>query len=242
MSYSLFISDLHLCDERPGAVERFLEFLSHKALEAKNLYILGDLFDAWVGDDDDSKTAAAVIAGIRRLSDKGTHVFVMHGNRDFLIGEQFCQNSKATLLADPTVIEIAHNRILLTHGDQLCTLDTAYQKSREIRSNSQWLGQLLERSLEERKVIAAEYRKMSGETKSLLADDIMDVTPDEVDRWFAKYNVDMMIHGHTHRPATHQHEINGRQKTRIVLPEWQDHPGNYGHGISIDDQLNTQII
>lgn len=222
MPHSLFISDLHLCDDRPGTLALFLNFLSSTAVEAENLYILGDLFDAWVGDDDDSKTASAVIKGLKKLAASGTAIYLMHGNRDFLIGDGFCQQSQATLLSDPAIINIAGKKVLLTHGDQLCTKDTTYQTARRMRLDPDWLEQFLQKSLTERKNIAIEYRKQSGEAKSLLAADIMDVTDTEVIHWFEQYDADMMIHGHTHRPATHEHNINGVIKKRIVLPDWHE--------------------
>lgn len=222
MPGSLFISDLHLCDERPKTLELFLKFLSSTAVQADKLYILGDLFDAWVGDDDDSKTASAVTEGLKKLSLSGTAVYIMHGNRDFLIGKEFCRQSQASLLSDPAIIDIAANKILLTHGDQLCTKDTTYQKARQMRLDPKWLEQFLQKDLQARKTIAAEYRKQSGEAKSLLAADIMDVTDAEVIQWFKQYDADMMIHGHTHRPATHEHNINGMIKKRIVLSDWHE--------------------
>ncbi len=239
MSQYQFISDLHLCDARPATVELFLKYLQTTAIEADRLYILGDLFDAWVGDDDDSKTAALVCNGLKQTSETGTNIYIMHGNRDFLIGKDFCQSCGATLLDDPTIIDINGQSVLLTHGDQLCTRDVTYQEGRKMRLQPEWLAQFLKKPLEERKAIAAEYRKQSGEAKSLLADDIMDVTPAEVIRWFESYQADMMIHGHTHRPATHHHLVQGSQKPRIVLPEWHE---NKAAAILVDDSLNiTQM-
>ena len=239
MSLYLFISDLHLCDSRPATVDLFLRFLRNEAAKAKNLYILGDLFDAWVGDDDDSQTAKQVIKGIKQLTERGTDVFIMHGNRDFLIGEDFCRACHASLLADPTVIEVGSQPVLLTHGDQLCTRDVAYQQARLMRTQQQWLDQFAQKSLSERKAIAAEYRKKSGENKSLLADDIMDVTPGEVENWFKKYQSVMMIHGHTHRPAVHQHLINGTSKPRIVLSDWHE---KHATAIAVDEKLNLEQL
>ena len=239
MSKYQFISDLHLCDARPATVEFFLKYLHTTALEAERLYILGDLFDAWVGDDDDSQTAALVCNGLKETSEAGTSVYIMHGNRDFLIGKDFCQSCGATLMDDPTTIDVNGQTVLLTHGDQLCIDDIAYQQARKMRLQPGWLEQFLEKPLEERKAIAAEYRKQSGEAKSLLADDIMDVTLEEVTHWFESYQADMMIHGHTHRPATHRHLVQDTEKTRIVLSEWHE---NQAVAIVVDDSLNiTQL-
>jgi UDP-2,3-diacylglucosamine hydrolase len=146
----------------------------------------------------------------------------MHGNRDFLLGEDFSINSQASLLPDPCTIQIGEQKILLTHGDQLCTRDIEYQKARHMRSQSSWLESFKTRPLAERKTIAEMYRQQSGEAKSILAEDIMDVTDSAVDHWFDYYNVNMMIHGHTHRPATHIHQVHGRECKRIVLPEWHE--------------------
>lgn len=239
MSHSLFISDLHLSDDRPDTLALFLNFLDQHASQARHLYILGDLFDAWVGDDDDSRIAAEVCEGIRKLTHRGTEVLIMHGNRDFLIGERFCQACRAKLLNDPTVITIADKRLLLTHGDQLCTHDIAYQKARKMRMQPDWLQQFLQKSLAERKAIAAEYRIQSGEAKSTLSEEIMDVTAAEVDNWFIQYNADIMIHGHTHRPAKHEHKVNNQLKTRVVLAEWHEHSAT---AISINEHLGISQI
>jgi UDP-2,3-diacylglucosamine hydrolase len=239
MSHSVFISDLHLSDARPATLELFIRFLQIQAPAAESLYILGDLFDAWVGDDDDSMTAEKVRKAIRQLADSGTPVFIMQGNRDFLIGKDFCRACNATLLDDPTLISIGAEKVLLTHGDQLCTRDVNYQKARKMRMQPDWLEHFLHKSLAERKSIAAEYRKLSGEAKSLLAEDIMDVTPSEVDAWFMQYGTAIMIHGHTHRPAIHHHRIEQVTKTRIVLGEWHQHEAS---AIAIDGELNIQEI
>ena len=239
MPHSLFISDLHLCDERANTLQLFLGFLEQQAVEAEKLYILGDLFDVWVGDDDDSQTAVMVASALKHLSSRGTKIYIMHGNRDFLIGDRFCKSSHATLLNDPNVIEITGKRLLLTHGDQLCTRDIAYQKARQMLSSQQWQDDFLHKPLNERKAIAADYRKQSTEATSKLSDDIMDVTVSEVEKWFSTYRADIMIHGHTHQPATHRHDINGAPRTRIVLSEWHD---DMASALSISDNLEIDHI
>jgi UDP-2,3-diacylglucosamine hydrolase len=221
MHSSLFISDLHLADERPATVNLFLQFLVEYAPASDRLYILGDLFDAWVGDDDDSETAARVTRALAVASGE-TDIYVMHGNRDFLLGEDFSINSKVTLLSDPCVIQIGEQNVLLTHGDQLCTQDIEYQKARQMRSQPQWLEDFKKKSLQQRKTIAKMYREKSGEAKSMLPEDIMDVTWSAAEQWFDFYNVDLMIHGHTHRPDTHIHFVHGKECKRIVLPEWHE--------------------
>lgn len=222
MHSSLFISDLHLCDESPDTVKLFLQFLVEFAPASDRLYILGDFFDAWVGDDDDSETASRVVKALAAASGE-TDIYIMHGNRDFLLGEDFSINSKVTLIPDPSIIQIGEHKILLTHGDQLCTQDIEYQKVRQMRTQVEWLEDFKSKPLEERKVIARKYREQSGEIKSMLPEDIMDVTESAVEQWFDYYNVDLMIHGHTHRPDTHIHHVHGKECKRIVLPEWHKH-------------------
>lgn len=239
MPQRLFISDLHLSDERSEALSLFLKFLNEQASQATELYILGDFFDAWVGDDDDSQTAQSVSMALKQLSDTGVKVFIMHGNRDFLIGPTFCKKAGAELLDDPSSIFISNQTVLLTHGDQLCTQDIAYQKARKMRTEPAWLNDFLSRPLAERKQIAAHYRAQSGEAKSLLAEDIMDVSENEVIRWFTEYDCLYIIHGHTHRPARHQHDINGSTACRIVLDQWHS---DQGMALSIDDDLNISDI
>ena len=221
MHSSLFISDLHLSDERPATVNLFLQFLVEYTPASDRLYILGDLFHAWVGDDDDSETAARVTRALSAASGD-TDIYIMHGNRDFLLGEDFSINSKVTLLPDPCVIQIGEQNVLLTHGDQLCTQDIEYQKVRQMRTQPEWLEDFKNKPLEERKAIAKMYREQSGEVTSLLAEDIMDVTHSAVEQWFDYYNVNLMIHGHTHRPDTHIHHVNGKECKRIVLPDWHE--------------------
>ena len=233
MNSSLFISDLHLSEERPDTLKLFLNFLKNQAPAADRLYILGDLFDAWVGDDDDTRLSRQVIEAIQELA-HDCDVFIMHGNRDFLIGEEFSLKSRATLLPDPSIILLGDTPVLITHGDQLCTLDEDYQKARKMRSDPQWITEFLAKPLDERKQIAEMYRQQSGEAKSLLADDIMDVTEAEVVGWFEKFDVVLMIHGHTHRPATHEYDIDGKECKRIVLPEWHE---NKALALAIDEDL-----
>ena len=238
MHSSLFISDLHLSEERPATLQLFLKFLKHQAPTADRLYILGDLFDAWVGDDDDSKVANQVIEALQALSHE-CDVFIMHGNRDFLIGEEFSLKSRATLLPDPSIILIGNTPVLITHGDLLCTLDENYQKARQMRSEPEWIADFLSKPLAERKQIAEIYRQQSGEAKSMLAEDIMDVTEAEVVDWFEKFNVCLMIHGHTHRPATHEYDLDGKECKRIVLPEWHEHKAL---ALAIDESLELEGI
>ncbi|MGD2119409.1 MAG: UDP-2,3-diacylglucosamine diphosphatase [Chromatiales bacterium] len=239
MTESLFISDLHLCDSRPAALTLFEKFIRGRARQAGNLFILGDLFDAWVGDDDDSQTATRVQQALRQLSENGTAVHIMHGNRDFLIGERFCQQSGASLLPDPFVLQEMPQPILLTHGDLLCTDDVNYQQARRMRTDPAWIEDFLARPLTERKLLAEQYRQQSGEAKSLLAVDIMDANEVTVLDFFRLYQVSFMIHGHTHRPATHEHRLGGKTAIRIVLAEWHD---DLGMALSIDERMQPETL
>ncbi len=217
----LFISDLHLSNDNPRTVELFLQFLAGRAHQAERLYILGDLFDAWIGDDDDASLNTRIITALRDLSDSGVKLFLQHGNRDFLLGRRFLRSSGCRLLKDPHREDLFGTPTLLMHGDLLCTDDVPYQKFRRKVRNPlvQWL--FLRRSLKKRRAQAAEYRRASGEAKSEKTADIMDVNQDTVREYMIEHKVDRLIHGHTHRPACHDLSIDGRQAQRWVLAEWR---------------------
>ncbi|MEM1154815.1 MAG: UDP-2,3-diacylglucosamine diphosphatase [Pseudomonadota bacterium] len=217
MSSVCFISDLHLDDKRPAATRAFQTFLSEHQ-HSKSLYILGDLFEVWLGDDDDSPLATTVSQSLRAFSDAGCAVFIMPGNRDFLLGERFCEAAGASLLADPTLISLFNVPTLLMHGDSLCTADVDYQRFRQITRDPQWQAELLEKPLTDRRAIAAELRAASREANSLKSEDIMDVTPQEVEKMMRSHAVAQLIHGHTHRPKRHLMA----QGVRWVLGAW-DH-------------------
>lgn len=221
----LFISDLHLSAQRPRLVELFISFTRQRAAAAAALYILGDLFDAWIGDDQHDPASRAVRKALSALSGDGTAVAVQHGNRDFLLGEAFCGDSGATLLADEHVVELFGHRTLLMHGDTLCTDDTAYQQARRQLRDPAFIADFLARSVEERLAIASEYRKLSGEATSQLAADIMDVNQQAVVAAMQRHDVRRLIHGHTHRQAIHRFDIDGRQCERIVLGDWNESGG-----------------
>ncbi|MDM3871111.1 UDP-2,3-diacylglucosamine diphosphatase [Porticoccus sp. W117] len=216
---TLFISDLHLAPERPEITQAFYDFLNGEAREAKELYILGDLFEAWVGDDDPSEFLADIKRQLRSLSDSGTHIYFLHGNRDFMVGKRFAKATGCTLLPEHHVIDLYGERVLLLHGDTLCTDDLAYQKFRRKVRNplGTWLlGRL---PLKKRLQIAADWRNKSMNANSNKSSNIMDVNGDEVERFFNQFGVKTMIHGHTHRPARHHHD--GGE--RIVLGDWHHH-------------------
>ncbi|GBO90053.1 MULTISPECIES: UDP-2,3-diacylglucosamine diphosphatase [Marinobacter] len=217
---TLFISDLHLEESRPDITEAFLGFLDGTASGVDQLYILGDFFEAWIGDDERTPLQEQIAAALRKLRDSGTDIFLMHGNRDFLIGEDFCKRAGATLLDDPTVIDLHGTPTLLMHGDSLCTADVEYQKFRANMRNPQWQQMILQRPLEDRQQMARQLREISMAKNQGKEEFIMDVTPEEVVKDMEAHGVQRMIHGHTHRPAVHELIANGLPAKRIVLGDW----------------------
>tara|TARA_Y100001001_G_scaffold155859_1_gene172090 strand:+ start:383 stop:1108 length:726 start_codon:yes stop_codon:yes gene_type:complete len=217
---TLFISDLHLEESRPDITEAFLGFLDGTASGVDQLYILGDFFEAWIGDDERTPLQEQIAAALRKLRDSGTDIFLMHGNRDFLIGEDFCERAGATLLDDPTVIDLHGTPTLLMHGDSLCTADVEYQKFRANMRNPQWQQMILQRPLEDRQQMARQLREISMAKNQGKEEFIMDVTPEEVIKDMEAHGVQHMIHGHTHRPAVHELIANGLPAKRIVLGDW----------------------
>jgi len=217
---TLFISDLHLSAARPDITRRFLAFVQNRVLGAERLYILGDLFDAYIGDDDDSSPNREVKAALRRLSESGTAIFFQHGNRDFLVRERFCQQTGATLLGDYAVADLYDEPVLITHGDLLCTDDVLYQAARTRVRAEAWTRHALSRPLLVRQLYARWYRFKSGLDKRKKTLEIMDANPEAVIAAMRLYGVTKLIHGHTHRPAVHELTIDGRPAQRFVLSEW----------------------
>ncbi|WP_136255771.1 UDP-2,3-diacylglucosamine diphosphatase [Onishia niordana] len=232
---TLLISDLHLHPGAPEVTDGFVTYLEHTASKADALYILGDFFEAWVGDDildlpeaEPSGNAALVnrvVEALRTLSSAGTAIYLMHGNRDFLIGKRFADACGATLLDDPTRLNSADEPVLLMHGDSLCTRDDAYMAFRAKARDPQWQAQILAMSIPERLALAKQIREQSGDANSNKAEDIMDVTPDEVIKEMTAHGVTTLIHGHTHRPAVHQVTLDDQPAARIVLGDWQPDQG-----------------
>ena len=220
---TLFISDLHLEETRPDITDAFLAFLKTRAMGVEQLYILGDFFEAWIGDDERTPLQEQVARALKAVNDSGTRIFLMHGNRDFLIGEDFCQRAGATLLDDPTVIDLYGTPALLMHGDSLCTADVEYQKFRANMRNPQMQKMMLARPLKDRQQMARQLRELSMAKNQGKTEAIMDVTPEEVIRELEDHGVQLMIHGHTHRPAIHQLVANGQEAQRIVLGDWDHH-------------------
>ena len=222
---TLFISDLHLDGERPDITAQFLEFLDHEARQAAGLYILGDLFEAWIGDDDPDPDKQRVIAALKSLTSGGVPVYFIHGNRDFLIGRRFAKETGVKLLPDGTMIELYGKRVLLMHGDTLCIDDPDYQRLRRIVRNP--LVQFVLRclSLGQRQKLAAKMR--AGSKKHIESMDrsqpqIMDVNQGAVCRTFEQEHADVIVHGHTHRPAIHDVPVGGHVAQRIVLGDWYE--------------------
>jgi UDP-2,3-diacylglucosamine hydrolase len=219
---TLFISDLHLDDSRPRIVELFESFLADEARDADALYILGDLFEAWIGDDDDSELPARVASALKSLGDSGVPVYFIAGNRDFLLGENYARRAGMTLLEDGTIVDLYGTPALLMHGDTLCTDDAAYLAFREQVRDPAWQRQFLARPLPERRAFAHQARDASREHTSQAAMAIMDVNQRAVENTLRGANVARMIHGHTHRPAIHDFELDGAQAQRIVLGDWYE--------------------
>lgn len=227
--HSLFISDLHLSPELPQAVALFRQFLEGPASRAEALYILGDFFEAWVGDDDLALPFhAGIAADLKRLAGRGVRLYLMHGNRDFLIGQDFCRASGATLLADPTLIDLYATPTLLAHGDRFCTDDAAYQAFRRQVREPAWQAEFLAKPLTERREMARQLRAQSEREKAAKEMAIMDVNPEAVTAALREHGYPRLIHGHTHRPAWHSHEVDGRHCERWVLPDWYE-GGGYLH-------------
>lgn len=217
---SLFVSDLHLAAERPETSALFVRFLEGRARQADALYVLGDLFEVWLGDDMILPDYQAAIRAMKALSDSGVALYLMHGNRDFFMGERLTQLCGATLLDDPTVIELDGIPSLLLHGDTLCTDDLEYIKFRAMVRNPQWQNEVLAKSPEQRLALAKQFRDISKTETGNKNEDIMDVNQAEVERMFSEHRVERLIHGHTHRPAIHDFELNGQPVQRMVLGDW----------------------
>ena len=219
---TLFISDLHIDASRPPIVRQFLSFLELEAARAEALYILGDLFESWIGDDAADSAQTAAIAGIRALTSSGVPCFVMHGNRDFLLSERFCRDSGAEILSDPLIVTLYGERILVMHGDALCTDDRAYQRLRATVRDPDWQDRFLNLSVKARRALAGAARAGSQAHTAAVEYAITDVNADSVAQALRGSGLTTLLHGHTHRPAIHAIRVDGRACTRIVLGDWYD--------------------
>ena len=219
----LFLSDLHLTPERAAATAAFHAFCEGPARDAATVYILGDLFDSWIGDDQlDDPFASGIAAAIRGVTQSGVPVYVAHGNRDFMLGPRFAATTGASMLPERQLIDIEGTPTLLSHGDELCTGDVAYQRYRARMRDPIVQRRLLRLPLFVRRLMARWLRRKSRDATSLKPESIMDVDQDAVAAAFRDFSVTRLIHGHTHRPATHAVEIDGRACERIVLADWHD--------------------
>ncbi|MGE7959584.1 UDP-2,3-diacylglucosamine diphosphatase [Pseudomonas sp. NPDC089530] len=228
----LLISDLHLEEERPDITRAFLDLLGGRARSAQALYILGDFFEVWIGDDAMTPYQLSICQALRELSDSGTQVFLMHGNRDFMLGKAFCKAAGATLLQDPSVVDFYGEPVLLMHGDSLCTRDEAYMRLRRYLRNPLSLWILRHLPLRTRRKLARKLRNESRAQTRMKANDIVDVTPDEVPRIMQAFKVRTLVHGHTHRPAIHKLQIGEQAAKRIVLGDWD----RQGWALQVDEQ------
>lgn len=220
----LFISDLHLDPARPDSINDFTNFCEHTARDADRLYILGDLFEAWIGDDDDNPGLAPILHALTSVTRSGTQCFFQHGNRDFLVGKTFAHDTGVQLLGDFERIDLFGDTVLITHGDLLCTDDHRYLELRSQLRNPAWQDEFLGKPLPERRRIAAELRAMSQTEMSGKSEDIMDVNQDTVTDTMRRHQTRLLVHGHTHRPAVHHFDLDGKTASRIVLSDW------YGEG------------
>ena len=222
MKKTFFISDLHLDDARPNITAEFIRFLEIDARNAKALYILGDLFESWIGDDDDSTLATKVANALTALRKTGVPIFFMHGNRDFLLGKDYAERAGMMLLQDPTVIDLDGEPTLLMHGDTMCIDDVDYQKFRQVVRNPAWQTDFLSKTIAERRAFAAMARAESTKHTGSATSEIMDVNQGAVEAAMRTAGVRRLIHGHTHRPATHSLSIDGQSAERIVLGDWYE--------------------
>ena len=230
--HSLFISDLHLCASRPAITEAFLKFLKTQAKQAEKLFILGDLFEYWAGDDDlNHPDHQNIILALKTLS-QNTAIYFIHGNRDFLVGEAFAEATGATILADPSVLNLYGHRVLLSHGDGLCTDDVEYQAFKKLVRSQDWQTKFMCQPLTQRKAQIEELRQKSEQEKSYKSSMIMDVNAQAVEKMLQDFNYpEIFIHGHTHRPNIHQLNLAGKHCSRIVLGDWYEQ----GSCLRLDD-------
>jgi len=218
-----FISDLHLSAERPSSISLFTDFMDKSGCLLESLYILGDLFDYWIGDDASATLGfTPVEQALKRATDSGTDIFFIAGNRDFLIGKDFAARTGVTLLEDMTVLELTGQRVMIAHGDRFCTDDTSYMQARQQFLDPGWQQAFLQRTIEERKSIALDLRAQSENSKKHKPSEIMDVNPGEIMRVVDENDLDILVHGHTHRPYVHQLQTKNKEVRRYVLGEWSN--------------------
>ncbi|NVK22830.1 MAG: UDP-2,3-diacylglucosamine diphosphatase [Kangiellaceae bacterium] len=221
-----FISDLHLCEERPDLTALFNKYMNEIAPHSNELYVLGDLFESWIGDDDDSEFAESIIAQFKAYSDSGKKLYFQHGNRDFLLADEFSKQTGGIIIDEVSPLAIGDQKALLMHGDSLCWDDVDYLKFRQMVRSQEWQNQLLSQPLAVRRAIAADLRQKSKEAQENKAESICDVHPQAIEEVLQENKATILIHGHTHRPDFHDIEIGGKHCQRIVLSDWGEQ-GNY---------------
>jgi UDP-2,3-diacylglucosamine hydrolase len=219
MKHTLFIADLHLSSHTPLINQHFLNFLQQRAIFAEKLYILGDLFEVWLGDDEEGYES--IKSALRTVTASGVEINVLHGNRDFLLGAQFEAETGCRILIEPQIIDLYGFPVILMHGDILCTQDVAYQTFRQQVRDARWQQQFLAQPLAQRRLLAQQARQQSQQYTQVTQEYIMDVTPEVVDKLMQTMRVYELIHGHTHRSAVHVSEIDGKTAKRYVLGAWQ---------------------
>ncbi len=217
---ALFISDLHLYHQRPAVTEAFRQFLRQEAVQADSLYILGDLFEAWIGDDDPDPDNRSIVTSLKALTDSGTRCFFIRGNRDFLVGDRFAEETGVSILSDGTQIDLYNQPVLLLHGDTLCTDDKEYQRFRRIVRHPATRAAFLALPVAARRALAKRMRDQSMSTSSQKPEEIMDVNQAAVEQTMRDESVKILVHGHTHRPAAHRFKLAGSDVQRIVLGDW----------------------
>lgn len=221
MHETLFIADLHLAENTPQIRDLFLRFASERASRAERLYIIGDLFEAWLGDDDTSAIGETVRQTLRGLSDQGVEILLQHGNRDFLLGKDFCAACGGTLLPEETIVTLYGTDALVMHGDQLCTRDEAYQAFRAQVRNAEWQRVFLAKPLEQRRFIAQGAREESREHVNSLKDAFLNVEQEEIEDRINEHGVSVVIHGHTHQSGQHEFVLSGFPVRRYVVGDWR---------------------
>ena len=217
-----FISDLHISETQPEIANQFIDFLENHAQDCDALYILGDLFEYWIGDDNPNPYYKNIILYLNKYTNNGTPTYFMHGNRDFLIGEKFSKDTGIEILQDPSIIKINEERVLISHGDIFCTDDHEYQATRKLTRDPKWQTMMLGKSIAEREKFALEARIKSKKYTKYLPEDITDINQNEIIKTFKNNNINKILHGHTHRPAIHNIVINKVTHQRIVLGDWYE--------------------
>jgi UDP-2,3-diacylglucosamine hydrolase len=221
----LFISDLHLSPERPAIIDLFIRFCNEVAPQAERLYILGDLVEYWIGDDDNAEGLQPAFAALAALAGRGVEIYFMAGNRDFLIGEELATRCNFSIIPDPHLVMLSDQPVLLSHGDSLCVDDVEYQQFRNMVRKPEWQQDFLARPLAEREAIALSMREKSRQATSLKDEIIMDVNQQAVEKMMLEHDTRLLIHGHTHRPAIHRFELAAVEVQRIVLADWYETAG-----------------